>query len=104
MKKQPRRASAFAEDVAAALLGIMKEYGITQERIVNDLGRSKGMVSNRLACRNGLTPDVDLIASVAKLAGVSGHAMVAELAARTRAKHEGRAQDGNQKARLSRSS
>jgi len=72
---------SFNLDVSRALLDIVQEHGVTQTDIALILDRSQGYVSHRLTGKNALS--VDIIEGAADLIGLSPHALVMEMLART---------------------
>jgi antitoxin component HigA of HigAB toxin-antitoxin module len=67
--------------LTAALRAFMTDHGITQQAVALHLDRSKDYVSGRLSGRHALS--VDIVTAVAQLAGLSDHAVMADVMIRS---------------------
>jgi len=73
--------SSFNLDLSRALKAIIKERGVEQHDIAVVIDRSDAHVSNRLTGK--LTLTTEIIEGAADLLGLSPHALVMEMLART---------------------
>jgi len=73
---------SFNLDMCRALRAVIKERGVEQRDVALVIGRSGAYVSNRLTGK--LTLSFDIIEGAADRLGLSPHALVMEMLARTR--------------------
>lgn len=77
-EKKHREPADSSRRIALAASQYMKTHGITQPQIAADIDRSQGYVSEHL---NGKRPvEFDILDAIARRAGVSVYAMMAQLA------------------------
>lgn len=76
-QEQYPKVSEFTRRFAAALEIVMSEHGVSQSAVARSIDRTQGYVSERV--RGVRSPDTDVIAGVAMVAGVQPATIVTEV-------------------------